>query len=78
MIARVPHLIGVEEVLLPNTFIEVGGNSLTLNIILNRIETEKEVTFDAGLFFEPSSSSLLEIAKELDRLLAERKGSAQE
>ncbi len=66
------EIIGVDEVLLPSKFIEVGGNSLTLNIILNRIEAEKGVVFDAGLFFEPSRSSLFEIARELDRLMKAR------
>lgn len=73
------EILGLEEeILLPQTFISVGGNSLTLNIILNRIEAEKEVAFDAGLFFEPSRSSLFEISRELDRLLEGGGSGAEE
>jgi hypothetical protein len=63
------EIIGLEQVTLPAKFLEVGGNSLTLNIILNRIEAEKGVSLNAQLFFDDEKSSLFELAKQLDGLL---------
>lgn len=60
------EIIGLERVLLPHRFLEVGGNSLTLNIILSRIEAEKGASLDAQLFFDDEKSSLFELARELD------------
>ena len=71
------EIIGLENVELPGKFLELGGNSLTLNIILNRIEAEKEVSLEAELFFDPERSSLFEVAKELDALLANKSEGAK-
>ena len=62
------EIIGLDRVLLPHKFLEVGGNSLTLNIILNRVEAETGVLLDAQLFYDDERSSLFEIARELDVL----------
>lgn len=64
--------IGADRVGLPHKFLEVGGNSLTLNLILTRIEAEKGAAMDAQLFFDDDRSTLFELAKELDLLLAGR------
>lgn len=66
------EIIGVDKVRLPHKFLEVGGNSLTLNLILTRIEAEKGAAMDAQLFFDDDRSSLFELAKELDLLIAGR------
>jgi hypothetical protein len=71
------EIIGLDHVLLPNKFLEVGGNSLTLNIILNRVEIETGVSLDAQLFYDNDRSSLVEIAKELDVLRAQGPGHAR-
>lgn len=63
------EIIGLDQIMLPNRFLDVGGNSLTLNIILNRVETETGVSLEAQLFFDDERSSLFELAKELDVLL---------
>jgi len=64
------EILGIDKVGLPNKFLEVGGNSLTLNLILTRIEAEKGVAINAQLFFDDERSSLFELSKELDLLLA--------
>lgn len=74
MAALWSELVGVETVLLPHTFLEVGGNSLTLNIILNRIEKETGVSLEPQLFFDDDRSSLFELARELD---AQREGTSR-
>lgn len=62
------EIIGLDpnQVLLPHKFLEVGGNSLTLNIILARIEAETGASISPELFFDDERSSLFEVAKELD------------
>jgi hypothetical protein len=64
------EIIGLDQnqILLPQTFVAVGGNSLTLNIILNRIEADTGVSLGAELFFDDERSSLFELARELDVL----------
>ena len=64
------EIIGLEQVQLQQKFPDVGGNSLTLNIILTRIENEKGASVEAELFFDPDKSSLSDLAKELDLVLA--------
>lgn len=63
------ELIGLDQVMLSQKFLEVGGNSLTLNIILTRIEVETGVSLDPQLFYDDERSSLFELARELDVLL---------
>jgi Phosphopantetheine attachment site len=72
------EIIGLEQVSLPHKFLEMGGNSLTLNIILNRIGAEKGVSLNAQLFFDDERSSLFELAKELDVLLENKPDRPQE
>jgi hypothetical protein len=62
------EIIGLERVLLPHRFLEVGGNSLTLNIILIRIEAETGAAIDPQLFLDDDRSSVRELARELDAL----------
>ncbi len=64
------EIIGLDHVLLSNKFLDVGGNSLRLNIILNRIEKETGVALEAESFFDPDRSSVFELARELDLALA--------
>lgn len=66
------EIIGLEpgQVRLQDKFVEVGGNSLTLNIILNRIEADTGAAIPAELFFEDDSSSLSALASELETLRA--------
>ena len=68
------EIIGLDRVLLPHKFLDVGGNSLTLNIILNRVEAETGVSLDAQLFYDDERSSLFEIARELDVLRDQQPG----
>ena len=63
------EIIGLDEVELQSKFLDVGGNSLTLNVILNRIEKETGAALEPQQFFDPDRSSLFELAKELDVLL---------
>ncbi|HEY0462305.1 MAG TPA: phosphopantetheine-binding protein [Pyrinomonadaceae bacterium] len=72
------EIIGLDEVKLPHKFLDVGGNSLTLNIILNRIEAEKGVSLEAPLFFDDEKSSLLELAKALDESLQNKPNQSRE
>ncbi|HEV3040689.1 MAG TPA: phosphopantetheine-binding protein [Candidatus Angelobacter sp.] len=65
------ELIGLDQVKLSDKFLDVGGNSLTLNIILTRIKAEKDVTIEPQLFFDDQKSSLFELSKRLDGLLQE-------
>ncbi len=60
------EVIGLEGVTASDRFLDVGGNSLTLNIILNRIRTEKGVSLDARPFFDSDRSSLAALAEQLD------------
>ena len=64
------EIIGLDHVVLSNKFLDVGGNSLRLNIILNRIEKERGVALEAESFFDPDRSSVFELARELDQALA--------
>ena len=54
----------------PDKFVEVGGNSLTLNIILNRIEADTGAAIPAEMFFEDDRSSLSALAGVLEALRA--------
>ena len=64
------EIIGLDpnQVLLPRKFLELGGNSLTLNIVLNRIEADTGVSLASELFFDDERSSLFALARELDVL----------
>ncbi len=64
------EIIGLEKVTLSDRFLDVGGNSLTLTIILNRIKTERGVLLDGVPFFDPEHSSLAALAEQLDATLA--------
>ena len=68
------EIIGLDEMqlTLSKKFVEVGGNSLTLNVMLNRIEAETGVSLKVELFFDDDKSSLFELAKELDVLLEDK------
>ena len=72
MAALWAEIIGLERVALPSKFLDVGGNSLTLNIILTRIEAERGAALDPQLFFDDERSSLFELAKHLDVVLAQK------
>lgn len=52
----------------PHRFLDVGGNSLTLNIILTRIEAETGASLEAEQFFDDERSSLSALAEQLDAL----------
>lgn len=69
------EIIGLdgEQLRLPHKFLEVGGNSLTLNIILTRIEAETGAALEPEWFFDDERSSLFALARELDGL----RGAAQ-
>jgi hypothetical protein len=64
------EIIGLDpnQVRLPHKFLDLGGNSLTLNIILNRIEADTGVSIASELFFDDERSSLSALARELDVL----------
>lgn len=62
------EIIGLDQIWLSDKFLDVGGNSLTLNVILKRVEKEKGAALPARQFFDPERSSLFEIARELDML----------
>lgn len=71
------EIIGVESDLLPSdTFLSVGGNSLTLQVILTRICSELGVSLEPHLFFDSERSSLSHLARELDAVLAAASTSA--
>jgi hypothetical protein len=67
MAALWKEIIGLEQVKLPHRFLEVGGNSLTLNIILTRIEAVSGAVLDPQAFFDDVRSSLYELAGELEK-----------
>ncbi|HEX7838419.1 MAG TPA: phosphopantetheine-binding protein [Kofleriaceae bacterium] len=66
MAALWSEIIGVERVRLPDRFLDIGGNSLTLNILLTRIKAETGAELDPQLFFDDDRSSLRELARELE------------
>ncbi len=68
------EVIGVETVGLDETFLQAGGNSLTLQVIVNKIREQYGVLIQPRLFFQPDTSSLSQIAAELDRLLDRNPG----
>lgn len=61
--------IGIDTVGPDDTFLQVGGNSLTLQVIVNNVRSQRGVIIEPRLFFQPDTSSLAQIAAELDRLL---------
>lgn len=63
------EIIGLDDVKSSSKFLEVGGNSLTLNIILKRVQQETGAALPPQQFFQPEQSSLFEIAQTLDVLL---------
>ena len=63
------EIIGLEQVALSDKFLDVGGNSLTLNVILGRIEAELNVSPDPASFFHSDTSSLSALAMQLHTLL---------
>lgn len=62
------EIIGVEQVRSADRFLDLGGNSLTLNVVLKRIEKETSAVMPARLFFDPQTSSLSNLAQLLDDL----------
>jgi hypothetical protein len=71
------EIIGLEKVTLSSKFLDVGGNSLTLNIILTRIETETGAVLDPQMFFDDEQSSLFQIARQLDVVLTQQSDGSQ-
>lgn len=63
------EIVGVANVKGSDRFLDVGGNSLTLNVIVNRVRSERGVSLDPQLFFDDDRSSLESLAGELDALL---------
>jgi hypothetical protein len=61
--------IGVDAVGPDDSFLQVGGNSLTLQIVVSKVRKQYGVLIEPRLFFQPDTSSLSQIAAELDRLL---------
>lgn len=61
--------IGVDAVGPDDSFLQVGGNSLTLQVVVNKVRKQYGVLIEPRLFFQPDTSSLSQIAAELDRLL---------
>lgn len=64
------EIIGLEEVMLSDRFLDVGGNSLGLTLILSRIKSEMGVSMDPEPYFDPERSSLAALAEQLDAALA--------
>lgn len=62
------EIIGVEQARPADKFLDLGGNSLTLNIMLKRIEKETSAAMPARLFFDPETSTLANLASVLDGL----------
>lgn len=73
------EIIGVDpsQVLLPTKFLDLGGNSLTLNIILTRIEADTGAAMASELFFDDDKSSLFALARELDVLRGGKRAQSQ-
>jgi hypothetical protein len=46
-------------------FLDVGGNSVSVFIILERLRSEHGATVDPGLFFQSEGASAEEIAKHV-------------
>lgn len=61
--------IGIDSVGPDDTFLQIGGNSLTLKVVVNKVREKHGVLIDPQLLFRPNTSSLSQIAAELDRLL---------
>ena len=61
--------IGVEAVEPDDTFLQLGGNSLTLQVIVNKVREQYGVLIQPRLFFQPETSTLARIAATLDSLL---------
>lgn len=61
--------IGIDSVGPDDTFLQVGGNSLTLKVVVSKVRERHGVLIDPQLLFQPDTSSLSQIAAELDRLL---------
>lgn len=74
MAALWSEIIGVGKLKLSDTFSDVGGNSITLPIIVNRIRAERGVAIEPQQFFDPARSSLADLAQALDRLLDSPRG----
>jgi len=64
------EIVGLEDVWRHSKFLEVGGNSLSLNIILNRVQNERGVALPPQQFFDAEQSSLSDIARALDAMLS--------
>jgi Phosphopantetheine attachment site len=71
MAALWAEIIGLDEVARTDKFLEVGGNSLTLNVVLNRIKVEHGVSMEPQQFFDPDRSTVFELASTLNELLAD-------
>ena len=72
MTALWSEIIGLNHLSPSDAFLDVGGNSLTLNVVINRIKLERGVSIAPQLFFDPDKSSIMAIAGEMDELLAGR------
>ncbi len=64
------EIIGIEKLDRTDKFLDVGGNSLTLNVVVNRIKQERGVSIAPQLFFDADQSSVASLARELDELIA--------
>ena len=71
------EIIGLEKVDRTDKFLEVGGNSLTLNVVVNRIKEERGLSIAPRLFFDPDKSSVASLAQQLDELIRSPNRPAQ-
>jgi hypothetical protein len=65
------EIIGLRKVSRSDKFLDVGGNSLTVNVVINRIKLERGVSIAPQFFFDPDKSSIVDLARELDSLIAD-------
>lgn len=64
------EIIGLEKLERTDKFLDVGGNSLTVNVVVNRIKQERGASIAPQLFFDSDQSSIAVLARALDELIA--------
>ncbi len=59
------EVLEIPEIRRTDRYLDLGGNSVSLFLVVERIRNEMGVDIDPQLFFDPNRSSIAGLAKEI-------------
>jgi acyl carrier protein len=67
---RLAHIVqetlGLPSVSRTSRYVDLGGNSVSLYLIIERVKSEMGIDLEPQLFFHPTQSSIGDIAREIN------------